>query len=68
MEIACQAVFLGSCGLPERPFLARQLGEFSDNTACSVFRGAQGPQTPQFLVLRALRGYGWFMNVEIFGS
>jgi hypothetical protein len=28
MEIACQAVFLGPCGLPGRPFLARQLGEF----------------------------------------
>jgi hypothetical protein len=54
MEIACQAVFLGSCGLPDGPFLARQLGEFSDNTACSVFRGAQGPQSPHFLVLRAI--------------
>jgi hypothetical protein len=39
-----QWVFLGSCGLPDRPFLARQLGEFSLVTGYSLGRQASEQQ------------------------
>jgi hypothetical protein len=58
--VAVATIELISSNLSARKLLAepiRQAEEVARTAcACSVFRGAQGPQTPHFLVLRALRG------------